>query len=55
MPPALGDCLRRHGAVRALLDQAWMPSPLSAAFDFAAAEVSYAAHRNPVAFRPRPL
>ena len=30
MVPALGDCLRRHNAVWALPDQAWMPSPLSA-------------------------
>ncbi len=29
MTPALGDCLRRHQAVWALPDQAWMPSPLS--------------------------
>jgi uncharacterized protein YecE (DUF72 family) len=29
MTPALGDCLREHGAVWVLPDQAWMPSPLS--------------------------
>lgn len=29
MTPALGDCLRAHGAVWVLPDQAWMPSPLS--------------------------
>jgi hypothetical protein len=29
MTPALGDCLRRHNAVWALPDQAWMSSPLS--------------------------
>jgi uncharacterized protein YecE (DUF72 family) len=29
MTPALGDCLRRHGAVWALPDQVWMPSPPS--------------------------
>ncbi len=29
MTAALGDRLRRHGAVWALPDQAWMPSPLN--------------------------
>jgi uncharacterized protein YecE (DUF72 family) len=29
MTPALSDCLRRHNAVWALPDQAWMPAPLS--------------------------
>ena len=29
MTEALADCLRRHGAVWVLPDQAWMPSPLS--------------------------
>jgi uncharacterized protein YecE (DUF72 family) len=29
MAPALGDCLRRHGAVWVLSDQVWMPPPLS--------------------------
>ena len=29
MAPELADCLRRHGAVWVLPDQAWMPSPLS--------------------------
>jgi hypothetical protein len=29
MAEALGDCLRRHNAVWALPDRAWMPSPLS--------------------------
>ena len=29
MTPALGDCLRSHGAVWVVPDQAWMPTPLS--------------------------
>lgn len=28
MTPALGDCLRRHGAAWVIPDQAWMPAPL---------------------------
>ncbi len=31
MAAPLGDCLRRHGAVWVLTDQAWMPSPLTLA------------------------
>ena len=34
MTAALGDCLRRHGAIWVLPDQAWMPSPLSVVQQF---------------------